>query len=102
MAAVPLYIDTIVSDPTIRGGMPIIAGTTLRVVDLVAYHIFGDKLTPEQLAVDFSLSLGQVYAALAYYHLHKEEIDAWYRADAERAEQLFNLLAAQGRASRLE
>lgn len=76
MAVTALHIDVIVSNPTIRNGSPIINGTTIRVSDLVAYHTTGDKLTAEQLAENFKLSMGQVYAALAYYHLHKTKIDA--------------------------
>jgi uncharacterized protein (DUF433 family) len=70
-----LSIDTIVSDPKIRSGRPIIAGTTLMVQDVAAHHIYR-KYTPEELAAHLQLSLAQVYAALAYYYDHKDEIDA--------------------------
>jgi len=33
-----LPIEFVVSDPEIRGGQPLLAGTTLRVSDLAAYH----------------------------------------------------------------
>ncbi len=91
-----LHIEAIVSDPALRGGQPIIAGTSVRVIDLVAYYHYAGK-TPEELAAGFSLSLGQVHVALAYYHLHKDEIDAEMRADAELAEQRLQKLARQGR-----
>jgi uncharacterized protein (DUF433 family) len=79
-----LSIDTIISDPALRGGRPVIAGTTLRVSDVAAYHIFSG-FTPEDIAVQFRLTMGQVYAALAYYYMHKAEIDAEIRANAEEA-----------------
>lgn len=70
-----LSIDTIVSDPNIRSGRPIIAGTMLMVQDVAAHHRYR-KYTPEELAEQLPISLAQVYAALAYYYDHKDEIDA--------------------------
>jgi len=93
-------IDTIVSDPQVRGGQPIIAGTTLRVSDVVASHIYRG-LSPEELAVNFALDLGQVYAALAYYYQHKAAIDAQMQAEADRAARLLADLDAQGRLIRV-
>lgn len=101
MAVVVLPIDVIVSDPDVRGGRPNISGTTLRVSDLVAYHLYAGH-TPEELAVGFSLELWQVHAALAYYHMHKVEIDAEMREDSQKAEQWADKLAKQGRLMRLE
>ncbi len=97
MAANILSIDEIVSDPKVRGGRPVIAGTAIRVSDIVAYHLYGDELTPEQIADNFRLSLGQVYAALAYYHLHKVEIDDEMRRDDTEAEHWREVLRKQGR-----
>src|SRR5574341_232700 len=89
-------IETIISDPDIRGGQPIIAGTTIRVADLVASHIYRGQ-SPEELAANFALNLGQVHAALAYYYQHKSEIDARMRQDAENAEGLLKELDRQGK-----
>lgn len=96
-----LNINEIVSNPAVRGGRPIIAGTTVRVPDLVAYYVYGGR-APEELAVGFSLELGQVYAALAYYHLHKTEIDAEMCDNAAESEQWMNQAAKQGRLIRFE
>jgi uncharacterized protein (DUF433 family) len=101
MVATILSIDTIVSDPKIRGGRPIIAGTGIRVIDVVAGHVY-KQYTPEETAVNYNLSVGQVYAALAYYYMHKAEIDADMREDAERAEKLIAELEQQGKVIRLE
>ena len=87
MAITVLNIDTIVSDPTIRDGRPIIDGRSVTVSDLVArYRRWG--LSPEELAIRFKLQLGQVHAALAYYYMHQDEIDAEMRRDQQIAERL--------------
>ena len=56
-------IDTIVSDPAVRQGQPLIAGSRVRVIDIVASHLYRG-LTADELATNFNLNLGQVYAAL--------------------------------------
>lgn len=99
--ATVLNIEAIISDPKLRGGRPIIAGTTLRVSDVAAYHTFGG-LTPEDLAVQFRLTLGQIHAALAYYYMHQDEIDAEIRANDDEAEMWRQKLAEQGRLITLE
>lgn len=86
MSATVLPIQTIVRDPRVRSGRPILAGTTLRVSDLVAYHLF-DGHSPEQLALQFELDLAQVHAALSYYYSHREEIDGEIRSNAEAADR---------------
>jgi uncharacterized protein DUF433 len=35
----------------------------------------------DEIATEYNLTLGDVYAALAYYHDHREEIDASIQAD---------------------
>jgi|GEM_PF-532509 uncharacterized protein (DUF433 family) len=92
-----LSIDVIVSDPKIRRGRPVIKGTGIRVMDIAAYHIGGDKLNAEQLADAFRLDLGTVHAVLAYYYLHREEIDADIHHDNEEGLALARELEAQGR-----
>jgi len=94
-------IDTILSDPGKRGGQPIIAGTNIRVSDLVASHLYRGQ-SPDELAVNFALSLGQVYAALAYYYDHKAAMDETMREEAAEAEQLLSELEASGKLIRIE
>jgi len=94
-------IDTIVSDPAVRQGQPLIAGSRVRVIDIVASHLYRG-LTADELATNFNLNLGQVYAALAYYYQHKADMDAQLRADAEAAEQFLSQLDQQGKRLRLE
>ena len=97
MAAQVLPIEYVISDPEIRGGQPILAGTCLRVSDLAAYHVLAG-LTPEQLSSQFELDLGRIHAALAYYCHHKAAIDAEIRSNADQAEIWRQRLVAQGRA----
>jgi uncharacterized protein (DUF433 family) len=92
-----LPIESVVRDPEVRGGRPVIAGTTLRVSDLAAYRTLAG-LTAEQLSAQFELDLARVHAGLAYYYDHKAEIDAEIRANAEQAEGWRQRLLAQGRA----
>ena len=58
-------IELIYRDPKVRGGHPCIVGTGIRVLDIVRLRRFGNR-NPEQIAESFSLTLGQVYTALAY------------------------------------
>lgn len=75
-----LSIDTIISKPKVRSGRPIIAGTTLRVQDVAAHHIYR-HYTPDELAYQLGISLTQVHAALAYYYEHKDEIERQIEED---------------------
>ena len=69
-----LAIETIVTHPKIRSGRPIIAGTTIMVSDIAIYYNAWGQ-TPDEIAMQLRLSLGQVHAALAYYFDHKDEIE---------------------------
>src|SRR2546430_1468662 len=62
-------------DPKIRGGRPKIAGTGLTVSRIAGWHKMG--MTPEEIALEYPhLTLAQVHAALAYYHVNRDEIEA--------------------------
>jgi uncharacterized protein (DUF433 family) len=56
-------------------GHPTIAGTTMKVIELVTAQIaYG--WSPEELHFQFPhISLGQIHSALAYYWDHREELD---------------------------
>lgn len=101
MAQTILHIDEIVSDPKVRGGRPVIKGTGLKVTDVMYTHTTGDCLSPEEIAKNFHLSVGQVYAALAYYYLHKDEIDEQLRREDEETMRLIDELEAKGILSRV-
>ncbi len=58
-----------------QSDVPMIAGTNMKVIELVLGHIaYG--WSPEELHFQHPyLTLGQIYAALAYYWDHQEELD---------------------------
>lgn len=57
-------------------GLPIISGSTMKVVELVEAHMaYG--WSPAEIHFQHPyLSLGQIHGALAYYWDHQEELDA--------------------------
>jgi uncharacterized protein (DUF433 family) len=72
--------------PGVRGGRPRIAGTRLAVADIVMLHLrMGKSL--EEIAGKYQVTLGDVYAAMAYYYDHRGEIDADMAADEEYGDQ---------------
>lgn len=65
----------IIRNPEIHGGCPIIAGTEVTVRQIAIWYKQG--YSAEEIAPRIgSLNLAQVYAALTYYHLNRQEIDA--------------------------
>jgi uncharacterized protein (DUF433 family) len=68
--------------------VPMIAGTTLKVIELALEHIaYG--WSPEELKYQHPyLELGQIYSALAYYYDHKEELDQDIEKRLRRANKL--------------
>jgi uncharacterized protein (DUF433 family) len=79
-------------------GRPCIAGTRVRVMDIVAARKAG---VPEAELTDYfssrTLSLGEIHAALAYYYDHQEEIDAAFAVDDELGRQAEGKQAQPGR-----
>ena len=54
--------------PGVCGGKPCIAGTRIRVWDVHVWHDLRG-MTPEEIVAEFpQLSVGDVHAALTYYH----------------------------------
>jgi uncharacterized protein (DUF433 family) len=68
-------IGTLITRSTeIRGGRPIVAGTGVSVRRIVGWHQMGRS--PQEIAEGYGhISLAQVYAALTYYYLNRQEID---------------------------
>ena len=73
----------VVCTPGTCGGKPRIAGHRITVKHVVLDHQRGGMSPDEIVSAYPSLTLGDVYAALAYYHDHRAEIDADIRADDE-------------------
>ncbi|RIK39148.1 MAG: hypothetical protein DCC58_15735 [Chloroflexi bacterium] len=66
------------------GPKAVIAGHRIRVIDIVVWHEKMGQSVDEILADFPQLTPGDVYAALAYYWDHRDEIEQRI-ADAERA-----------------
>lgn len=64
----------IVQTPGTLGGKPRIDGHRIAVEHVAVWH---EQLgySVEEIACDYGLTLAQVYAALTYYHDHKEVMD---------------------------
>ncbi len=77
----------IVRSPDIRGGRPRVAGTGVTVRRIASWYRLG--LHAEDIADRIGhVTVGQVYAALAYYHVNREEIDADLAAEDSMVEHL--------------
>lgn len=70
----PLIAEHIEITPGVCGGHARIAGHRTRVQDIVAWHeVHG--MSADEIASGYpQITLADVYAALAYYHDHREEI----------------------------
>jgi len=77
----------LVSSPDVCGGHLRIEGTRITVNQMVVLYKQG--YGPEDIADQYpQLTLAQVYAALAYYHANREEIEADLMAEKLEAERL--------------
>ncbi len=87
-----LTLDSLITrHPDIHGNRPLIGGTGVAVRTVIGYYKLG--LTAEEIADEMDLELAGVYAALAYYHLNREEIEADIVANLEAT-----IIAEVGRA----
>ena len=72
---------------SVHSGRPCVAGTSVSVRRIALWHNAG--LVPEEIVQKFGhLSLSQVYAALAYYHANREEIEADLESEVRATETL--------------
>ena len=78
-------IDLIAIDEKVRRGRPYIMGTSITVADIAIVKIYHGQ-DADGIAAWYDLTLSQVYAALAYYYEHKEEIDEQIRHQIKRSE----------------
>lgn len=66
--------------PNLAGGKPRIAGRRITVQNIVIWHE-RMGLSADEIATEYDLSLADIYAALAYYFDHLEEIDKTLQED---------------------
>ncbi len=70
----------IITDPRLRHGEPILAGTATTVRAIA--ELWNQGLAPEEIPIRLPhLTLRQVFAALYYYLGHRQEIDALIAAN---------------------
>ncbi len=80
-----------------KEGVPLIAGTTMKVVELVMAQM-AHGWSPEELHFQFPhLSMSRIHSALAYYWENKEAMDA----DIVRREQYAEKMRKEGAPSPL-
>ncbi|MEZ5583067.1 MAG: DUF433 domain-containing protein [Candidatus Competibacteraceae bacterium] len=60
--------------PDLAGGKPHITGHRITVQNIVIWHEHMGK-SADEICAEYNLELAEVYAALAYYFDHREEID---------------------------
>ncbi len=73
----------IVTKSGLRGGRPIIVDTGIPVRSIVGYYKLG--ITAEEIADQLDIDYAGVYAAIAYYHLNRDEIEADIAANSEES-----------------
>ncbi|PQJ26789.1 hypothetical protein BSZ35_17800 [Salinibacter sp. 10B] len=77
----------IVRTPDICGGKPRIAGHRITVQNIAIWH---DRLgwSADEIASEYDLELADIYAALAFYFAHREEIDQSIREGKAFVEEM--------------
>ncbi|MEH2398650.1 DUF433 domain-containing protein [Nostoc sp.] len=74
MSKIPVILEHIEITLCVCGGKPRIAGHRIKVQDIVIWHE-RMGLSPDEIVYHYpSITLADVYAALAYYHDHQDEI----------------------------
>src|SRR5688572_3281095 len=73
--------------PGVAGGRPRIAGHRITVQNVAIWHEWLGR-SVDEIATEYNLSIADVYAALAYYHDHRKEIDKNIKDDEEFVEAL--------------
>jgi uncharacterized protein (DUF433 family) len=88
MSQLPVITEHIEITPDTCGGKPRIAGHRIKVQDIVIWH---EKMgmSPDEIVSNYpNINLSDVYAALAYYHDHLEEIRQQIKEDEEYVKEL--------------
>jgi len=99
MASATTRYEHIVLD---EKGTPLIEGTTLKIVELVAEKL-GYGWSPEEIHFQHPhLSMAQIHSALAYYYDHEEELDQDVQRRSAEVETLRTNLSPSGLRARLE
>ena len=83
MLATQTLDGLIINNTRIHNGRPVLSGTgtTVRTIAIM----YKQGYSPEEITGELPVSLAQVYAALTYYHLHTEDIEADIRSDSGKS-----------------
>lgn len=76
------------SNPKICNGSPVVAGTRVRVVDIVVEYEYLNRSPDEIINAHPHLKLEQVHDALSYYYEHRNEMDRKIKEDKQFIERL--------------
>jgi uncharacterized protein (DUF433 family) len=80
--------DRIVMTPGVRGGKPRIAGHRITVSDVAIWHE-RMGMSPDEIVSEYpTIILSDVYAALAYYFDHRDDVDREILEGEEFAEKV--------------
>jgi uncharacterized protein (DUF433 family) len=79
--------ELIMMTPGVRGGKPRIADRRITVADVAIWHEY-HGWSADQIAREFTLSLTQVHAALAYYFAHRDEVEDSIKEDVALADAI--------------
>ena len=87
--AIPASARTsIESQPGVCGGKPCLAGTRIRVQDVFVWHELQGQSADEIVSRFPQLTMADVYAALAYYWDHHDEIQRDMQAESDLVTRL--------------
>ena len=88
MSQLSLITEHIEITPGVCGGKPRIVGHRIKVQDIAIWHE-RMGMSPDEIVSNYpSITLSDVYAALAYYHDHLEEIRQQIKEDEQYAQEL--------------
>jgi uncharacterized protein (DUF433 family) len=73
--------------PGVAGGKPHVAGHRITVQNIAVWHEHLGR-SADEIAAEYGLTLAEVYAALAYYFDHREEIERSIKEGEAFAEEL--------------
>lgn len=76
------------SQPGVCGGRPCVAGTRIRVQDVFVWHELQGQSADEIVSRFPQLTMADVYAALAYYWNHRDEIQRDMQAESDLVTRL--------------
>ena len=75
-----IFKETRIVKDSLMSGSPRIAGTRVRVRDIVEKYLISKEL-PALIAKEFRVSVSDVHAALSYYYDNQEEIKEEVKRD---------------------